>query len=167
VSKRVLFVGYGRAGKDTACEYLEKITTLKNAGTTSLYLCEAVAKKLSISKEEAYSRRHESDDMRMLWYNTGNEIREGDPLGLVRLAFTNGDITGGVRAKEEIVGIRETGIADIIIWIANFRVKKDPTVMFGPEDCDLIIQNNYGIQEFYERIERLAKFASLPLRNVY
>src|SRR4051812_44847639 len=32
-AKRILIVGHGRAGKDTACEFLAEVTTLRFAGT--------------------------------------------------------------------------------------------------------------------------------------
>lgn len=163
--KTIMFVGHGRAGKDEACQCLERITTLRNAGTTSKYLCKHVAKKLGVSVEEAYRRRHESDDMRMTWYHTGNEVRDKGPTTLIREALQHGEITGGVRGLEEIVAARHEKAVDIIVWVDNNRVKKDPTVMFTPKECDLIIPNHWSLEEFYERIDRFAMFAGLPLRQ--
>lgn len=163
--KTIMFVGEGRAGKDTACEYLEKITLLRNAGTTSKYLCKYVAKKLGVSEEEAYNRRHESDDMRILWYNTGNEVRNQGPTTLIREALQHGEITGGIRDLEEILACKRERVVDLIVWVENKMVKKDPTVMFTSREADIVIENNWSLEEFYERIERLAKFAGLPLRQ--
>src|SRR5262245_47607276 len=55
---RVLVVGPSGAGKDTACEYLARVTNLRFAGTTSLYLAKYVAARLGVSEEEAYRTRH-------------------------------------------------------------------------------------------------------------
>lgn len=159
--KKLLIVGHGRAGKDTACEYLAQITGLRNAGTTSKYLAEYVAGKLGLSVEEAYARRHESDAMRMVWYNAGNELREKDPTILIRQALANGEITGGVRDREEVVRARTQGLVDLVVWIENRSVRSDPTVQFGPEDCDLVIPNNGSLEEFYDRLRRFAQFAGL------
>lgn len=161
----ILLVGHGRCGKDTACEYLAKITTLRNAGTTSKYLCREVAHRKGISEEEAYARRHESDEMRTDWYNIGNEMREGGPTTLVRKALDRGEITGGVRAYDEIVACKDEGLFDIIIWIENNRVAIDPTVKFTSKECDLVIENNWTLEEFYERLRRFVRFAKLPLSN--
>lgn len=161
----ILLVGHGRCGKDTACEYLAKITTLRNAGTTSKYLCMEVAHRLGLSEEEAYARRHESDEMRIQWYNIGNEIREKGPTTLARMAFENGEISGGVRDYEEIVSCKNEGLADIIIWVENNRVPMDPTVKFTSKECDLVIENNWTLEEFYERLARFANFAKLPFRR--
>ena len=162
--KRLLFVGMGRAGKDTACEYLSEITLLRNAGTTSKYLCKYVADKLGLSEEEAYARRHKSNEMRTVWYNLGNELRANDPAVLLKEALKHGEITGGVRDHAEIVAARKEGLVDLIIWVANNRVPKDPTVKFGPEDCDIIIENHWGLEDFHARLLRFARFAGLALR---
>lgn len=170
MKKKILICGMGRAGKDCACEYLAQITGLRNAGTTSKYLAEYVAQKLGVSVEEAYARRHESDEMRVIWYNIGNEIRKNDPSILIRTALEHGEITGGVRDWEEVVRARRDGLVDLVVWIENNRVAVDPTVKFGPEACDLVIQNNGSLEEYHERLERFARFASLgvfPERRVW
>jgi hypothetical protein len=159
--KKLLIVGEGRAGKDTACEYLSAITGLRNAGTTSRYLCRHVAYDLGLSEEEAFRRRHESDEMRILWYNKGNEVRQQGPTTLIREALENGEITGGIRDLAEIICCREEGLVDLIIWVENLRVRKDPTVMFTSRECDVVIQNNWDLAAFQGRLERFAKFAGL------
>jgi hypothetical protein len=164
IKPKIIFVGEGRAGKDTACEYLAKITTLVNAGTTSKYLAKFVAQKLGISEEEAYAKRHESDETRLLWYHTGNEVREAGPTTLLREAFKYGDISGGLRDLKEVVAAREEGVADLIVWIENKRVTKDPTVMFDSSVADIVIENNGTIEEFERKISRFAKFAGLPIK---
>ena len=45
--KRLLIVGPARAGKDTACEYLARVTDLRFAGTTSRFLAKYVAAHLA------------------------------------------------------------------------------------------------------------------------
>jgi hypothetical protein len=162
--KKILFVGHGRSGKDTACEHFAKLTGLRNAGATSKYLCGYVAAKLGLSVEEAYARRHESDEMRTFWYHAGNELREKGPTTLVRMALANGEITGGVRDLVEIVAARKEGLVDLIVWVENDRVKPDPTVMFTSKEADFVVENNWGLEEFHNRLERLAAFAGL-LRN--
>lgn len=163
--KTIMFVGEGRAGKDTACDFLAQITTLRNAGTTSKYLCKYVAEELGLSVEDAYARRHESDEMRMVWYNKGNEVREKGPTTLAREALKHGEITGGVRALDEILAIRAERVVDLIVWIENKRVKKDPTVKFTSAECDIVIENNGTLEEFRERLRRFAEFANLPKKT--
>lgn len=166
MTKRLLIVGHGRAGKDTALDYLAKITTLRNGGTTSLYLCEYVAKKLGLPTDVAYQRRHESDEMRTFWYNAGNELRQNGPTTLIRMALEHGEMTGGVRDYEEIFAAKREGIVDLIIWIDNNRVKVDPTVKFSEREADIIIPNHWSLEEFHERLARFARCAQLPMRDL-
>ncbi len=160
-NKKLMIVGMGRAGKDTAGEYLGMVTNLKFAGTTSLYLAKYVAQRLGVSTKEAYANRHESNDMRKLWYDTGRQLRALDPGVLIRESMEFGDIIGGVRDVEEIETARRENLVDLIVWIENRRVPPDPTVMFDESVCDIVIQNNGSLEEFYTRLDRFAAFAGL------
>jgi hypothetical protein len=163
--KTVLFCGHGRAGKDTACEMLAAATTLRNAGTTSKYLAEYVAAKLGLPVGEAYARRHETDEMRVFWYDAGNELRAAGPATLIRAALAHGEVTGGARDLAEVVAARSEGIVDLVVWVANDRVRPDPTVKFTERECDIVLPNHWSLDELRGRIERLARFAGLPLRS--
>ncbi len=163
--KKVLFCGHGRSGKDTCCEYLASITTLRNAGTTSAYLADYVAGKLGLPVAEAYRRRHESNEMRTFWYDAGNEMRTQGPTTLLRIALGHGEITGGLRDLAEVVAAKEEGLVDVIVWIDNNRVPPDLTVKFTERECDIIIPNHWGLADLYERLDRFARFAGLPMRQ--
>lgn len=156
--KRVLFVGHGRHGKDTACEELSKATGWKNAGTTSLYLTPYVIKEyerlgMGHLRNDAYLHRHQN---RELWRRVGDEIRQNDPALLVKEALKVGPITGGCRGLPEIEAVRRESVVDLIVWVdASKRLPPDPTVEFGPEVADLILANNGTEAEFRYKIQRL------------
>lgn len=154
----VMFVGHGRAGKDTASEMFAKITGLRFAGSLSRQLAVHMAGVLGLSVEEAYARRHED---RMKWYEEGNKLREKGPTTLIRSALRHGDITNGARDRAEVIAAREEGLVDLIVWIENPRVPTDPTLKFGPDDCDIAILNTGGLDQLYRNLERLAAFANL------
>lgn len=160
--KRILVVGHGRAGKDTACEYLASITTLRFAGSTSRYLARHVAARLGVPEGEAYRTRHRD---RNLWHRVGNEVRRQDPALLVRESPAHADIVGGVRDLEEIAACRQENLVDLIVWVANERAPRDSTVTFGERDCDIAIPNHWTLEEFRRRLLVLARFAGLPMRT--
>ncbi len=164
---KLLIVGHGRSGKDTALEYLAFVTNLTNAGTTSKYLAKYVAVELGIPGAEAYANRHESAEMRERWKRIGDKIRKDDPALLIKEALKFGDITGGVRDILEIQAARAENLVDLIIWVQNDRVPKDTTVTFTERDCDIIIPNNWSLQEFHDRLWRFANFAYLPMKLEY
>lgn len=159
-AKKILFVGHGRSGKDTACQMFAEITGLRDAGTTSLALTRYVAEKLGVPEADAYARRHESPEMRILWFETGNEIRRHDPALLVREMFAKGDISGGVRGRPEIEAVRRERLADLIVWVDR-DVPADPTMEYGPEFADVVVQNRGTLDEFRWKLFRLAEFAGL------
>lgn len=159
--KHILIVGHSRAGKDTACEYLAKITALRFAGTTSVYLAKYVAARLGLSVEEAYRTRHQN---RNFWHRVGKEIRKRDPGLLIRESLEHAEIVGGVRDREEMVVCRQAQLVDLIVWIGNDRVPRDATLKFGERDCDITVPNHWSLEEFQQRLRRLARFAGLPMR---
>jgi len=148
---KILFVGHGRCGKDTACEIAADLTYLRNAGTFSKYLTPYVAFRLGVSEEVAYAERHQN---REVWMDTGNQVRKDDPTAICRMAFANGDVSGGVRGLPEIVAIRDKRIADLIVWIDR-DVPADPTLEFGPEYADLRVSNAGTVEEFRDRLRHL------------
>lgn len=160
MSKTVMFVGPGRCGKDTACAYVSQVTGLRNAGTTSKYLTPYVARKLGINDEEAYYRRHESDAMRKLWFDTGNEVRQQDPLLLVKEALKHGEITGGIRDYVEVSAVWLYRPVDLLVWIDR-DVPDDPTLKFDRGFADIVVDNTSSISMFYERLRNLCRFAGL------
>lgn len=155
---KLLLVGYGRAGKDEGLAYLSALTGLRNGGCTSIYLLPYVAAELGASWTETYEARHRN---REEWFRIGNKLREKDPGILLRQALAQGDLTGGVRDIEEIIAARTMRLVDLIVWIENERVPIDNTVKFDSSHCDLIIQNNGTLEEYHEKLNRLATFVGL------
>ena len=159
--KRILVVGHGRVGKDTACEYLAKVTNLRFAGTTSLYLTKFVAERLGVSVQEAYRTRHQN---RNLWHRIGKEVRKKDPGFLLRESLANAEIVGGICDLEEMAVCRQERLVDLVVWINNDRVPADSTIKFSERDCDISVPNHWSLEEFQRRLLQLANFAGLPLR---
>lgn len=157
-----MLVGRGRAGKDEAGLFLQKYTTLRFAGTTSLYLAPYVAKEMGVSIQAAYESRHKH---RMIWYEIGNRIRKEDPGLLIRKSLEHGEIVGGIRDIKEIQAVREDRLVDLIVWIERAQAPYDPTLKFGVKETDITILNHWSLPEFHERLARFARFAGLPLRN--
>lgn len=154
---KICVVGKGRSGKDTICQYLAEATGLRFEGTTSLFLAEYVAEKKGCSAEEAYKVRHSSPEERMLWFDTANEIREKDPLKLVRRALVKSDITGGLRCDKEMLAAIKAGVFDLVLWVERKEIPEDPTMKFDSSYADLIIENNQDLEHLYFKLDKIAK----------
>jgi hypothetical protein len=154
--------GMGRAGKDTASEWLRDNTVLRFGGGSSWSAAPYMGRILGKSAEEAYRDRHQD---RMFWFNKLNELREKEgPTCLVKLCLEHSDIICGLRNRVELIGGRDEGLIDLIIWIENPRVDKDPTVEFTIDDADIVVRNNDTLDVFYKRLRNLAAALKI-LRN--
>ena len=151
---KLAICGRGRAGKDEAAKWFNENTTVRYSGfSTSAVITPYAAKRLGISEEEAFRRRHED---RMLWYKIGNELREHDPAFLARQTFERGDIAVGIRDANEMQAVLDEELIDLAIWIER-DVPPDPTLTYGPEFCDVIVLNTGEIEAMYARLEALSK----------
>lgn len=151
---KLLLVGYGQAGKDSAGEWLQENFNCKFGGSTSFYLARHVARITGQPEQQCYEARRQNRD---LWWRIGRELRDNDPGCLIREALANGNVIAGVRDKCEVVAAREQGLVDVIAWIENPNVPVDPTMEFTMADCDLVIPNMSDLQAFYSRLRVFAK----------
>lgn len=160
----IALCGYGRAGKDTAAEWLRDHTVLRFSGGCSWTALPYMARRLSedfgrlVTEEEAYRRRHED---RMKWYTYMNEYRKDeyrkdDPARLIRDVLQHSDLVCGVRDRCELLAAREEQLLDLVVWIDR-DVPVDPTVTYSIDDCDIVVRNHGTIHEFHQRLYRLAR----------
>lgn len=151
---KILFVGYGRSGKDTAGQFLHGRGCLRYGGSTSWAALSIVAGFFRRHPMEVWDRRHEH---RATWKELCDGVRSaGDQCFLIRRALETGDMITGVRGLPEIEAAIAEKLFDSIVWIDNPRVEKDFTVDFGPEKATDIIINDGTLPLFYERLLRWA-----------
>lgn len=150
----LLFVGYGRAGKDEAASFVSKISGRRYAGSFSWAALPFVAARLGLHPQVAWETRH---TMRKQWYDYCNDLRASDPTILARLVLAQGDITAGLRDKVELDACKKAGLFDRVVWIDRPGTPVDPTVTFGPEDCHQVIENKGTLSEYHETLEWMWK----------
>lgn len=132
---------------------------MRFVGSTSHYLLPFMAEELGLSLEEAWATRHQH---RMAWYRKGRELREVDPLTLLRLSMAENDLVVGCRDFEEIDAARDAGLLDLVIWVdPGDRVPPDPTLKYGIERADIVIPNQWGSEEFDLRLGRFLRNSAL------
>lgn len=148
--------GMGRAGKDTAGEYIDAITQgeISYPGSASWRGIRLIAHMVGVTPEEAYRDRHQHRDFMIKAFHA---IRGYDYPLLVRMCLGAGDMVVGVRGKLELEEIKRENIINLAIWIDNNRVSADHTVEYGPDDCDLSISNHGSLLEFYSKLHRLVR----------
>jgi len=157
---KILFCGYGRAGKDEAAAYLARITGLRYAGSFSWAALPYVAARLGQHPQVAWETRH---DHRNQWYNYCNDLRASDPTILARMVIAQGDIAAGLRDKVELDAVKAAKLFDHIIWIERAGNPQDPTVTFSARDCHHYLPNDGTLAQFHRELENFAAFMNIPL----
>ncbi len=148
------FCGMGRAGKDTAAEYVCAHTDAVYPRSASWQALPFIAHMIGVSEEEAWNSRHQN---REFWIAACHAFRGSDYTLLVRLCLSAGDVAVGIRGRLELAAAVRTGVVDLTLWVDNPRVPKDVTVEYGPEDCDIVVTNHGSITEFYAKLHRLVR----------
>jgi cytidylate kinase len=154
----IAICGPGRCGKDTMADRLVEKWGYTYAGTTSTVISREIAQREGITFEEAHAQRHQR---REEWFRVGIELRGRDAAALAREVLKTGNLVVGVRDYNEMFAVIEEGLADIVIWVAR-DVPHDPTMHYGPEMCDIVIENRLSLEAFHSRIDRLAKALGIP-----
>lgn len=155
---RIAIVGPGECGKNEAARWFAAHTPLRFRKTTSEVIAEAVAALRRCTVEEAMANRRAERDY---WLAVGNELRALDPCYLVRETLDDAEICVGIRAPVELATAKANGLLDLVIWIDRADIPHDPTMLFGSEMADVIVENHGSLACLHARLERLARFAGL------
>lgn len=157
--KKILFVGYGRAGKDEAASYVSAKTQLRYAGSFSWAALPHMAEFLGQHPQVAWDNRHKH---RELWKTELDRLRTVDQCFLARKVLATGEVTAGLRDKAEIDAVKAEKLFDHIIWITRPGIPVDPTVTFSPVDCDILIHNDGTLEQFHASLDKLIDLLDLP-----
>lgn len=157
---KILFCGFGRAGKDTAAMYLAKVTGLRYAGSFSWAALPHMANLLGQHPCQAWEERHKN---RELWKAELDKLRESDQCYLARKVLETGDIAAGLRDKKEIDAVKREKLFNHIVWVHRPGTPVDPTVTYGAGDCGGFINNQGTLEDFHTTIEQWASQHQIPL----
>lgn len=159
----VAFLGYGRAGKDTAGEYWCQRLGIHYVGSLSAMVAPFLARSVGDTIDNAWRLRHRHRDF---WLNWCHGFRDGDLTLLLRLGLAVGDVIVGVRGRMELAAVRREALAWPLIWVGNSRCPDDPTVEFLERDCDITILNEGTHFDYYRKIDALIDMMKLaPVHN--
>jgi hypothetical protein len=151
--------GHGRAGKDTAGEYVCARANTVYPGSCSRLVLPLLAHMIGVPEDQAWRERH---DHRDFWIDACHAVRADDYAFLVKLCLGAGDTAVGIRGRLELEAVTRGGIVDLTVWVDNPRVLTDWTVEYGAGDCDLIIANHGTLLEFYRKLDRLLGVLNAP-----
>lgn len=161
---KLAIVGPGCCGKDTCAEYLAKHTGLRYTHGISRQAAPYVYRHLLTmgftykNVEECYDDRA---NHRTKWADAIDVLQAHDPAAITRELLVEQDIVTGVRRGREHQTLVDEGIVDCWIWIDRVHNDDgsdihDPTQGFGANDCDIVILNHWGLDEYRQKLKALA-----------
>lgn len=157
---KLMIMGYGRHGKDTACEILKDKHGL-NFESSSLAAAQhaiyPVLKNLIGYRtlEECYNDRH---NHRTLWFELIKAFNHHDKARLARLIYHEYDIYAGIRNAEEFFSARSERLFEYAVWVDRSRVLPEETtssctVTHGM--ADYILDNNGDLDHLRSEIKTM------------
>lgn len=148
-------LGMGRAGKDTAGEFLAAKFNLAPTISSSLNALPLCAHMAGVTSKDDYAAYYaERHQNRVFWIHALHALRKGDLTRLARWCLGACDLAIGLRGKEEFAAVMSEGVCDLSVWVHR-DVPVDPTVEFTREDCDVVVDNTTTLERFHERLTRL------------
>jgi hypothetical protein len=160
---KIMLMGYGRHGKDTAADILRDHYELKIASSSYFVAEKAVYPTLKniysyADLEACYQDRH---NHRKEWFDLINKYNRPDLSRMSREIFAENDVYVGLRNHEEYFAAKDAKAFDFSIWIdARERLKSIEDISsctVSPHMADIIIDNNGSIQDLHYNIYQVMK----------
>ena len=150
---QVLFVGWGRAGKDEAAQFAEAHLGLRYGGSFSWHAKEHIAKLLGVHPMTAWEQRHKN---RQFWKDECDKLRQEDQCYLARKVLKDGDIGAGLRDRVEFDAVVRERLFDRIVWVDRPGTPEDFTVTFTVADVIAagghVIKNDGTLMEYHRKL---------------
>jgi hypothetical protein len=156
----VLFVGWGRAGKDESGKLFGECTKAKYGESTSWAMCPYLAAALHLPVQFAWENRHND---RMFWKAWCDAFRKEDPTIMSKMVLAHGDILVGTRGQIEFHETMKAKVVDHAVWVERPGVPPDPTVDFTKEEVlsyegrASVLVNDGSIDDLRTKVRSLAK----------
>lgn len=149
---KLLVIGHGRHGKDTACEILQDEYEYSFI-SSSLYVAEHVMMPITDYPDvlSCYDDRHNN---RQFWMDSIKAYNHPDLARLSKEIVAEYDIYCGLRDYDEFKEARVQGVFDYVIGVdASERISyRDPTFQIPMSECDYIVDNNHDAEHLASEI---------------
>lgn len=167
---KIAICGPGRCGKDIASRWFNTFTILRFVMSTSELAAEYMfntMNDLGHTYSDPLACWQDRSNHRRLWGQMIDKLNEkkGCELYLAGTEKTNDqDIWNGIRRKRELRACKRHGLFQTSIWIERLMVPTDPTIDYGPEECDMAVTNNTTPQDFFVKLDNIATLMGVKLR---
>jgi hypothetical protein len=156
---KLIVMGCGDHGKDTACEYFSTIFGLTFI-SSSWAACDLVvypALKEELGYETVEQCFADRRNQRAKFYETIKAYNTPDKTRLARQVFELVDIYCGMRCVEEFEAAKTQGLFDYAIWVDASKRRppeSDASCTVTPDLADIVINNNGTTDELFFEVFR-------------
>lgn len=150
---RVLIIGHGRHGKDTAAEFLAQATGYKFASSSEFAAQKAVFPLVSDLYPDWRAAYDDRINHRELWYHAirAYNLRPGPMLAEQLLA--DHDVYVGMRSRAEFERSRD--LFDLVVWVDRSEVlppEPGNSMELTAEDADWFLDNNRDLEHLEAQV---------------
>lgn len=155
---KIAICGLGRAGKDTAAEYLRDEFGLRYTHGTSRWAAMIVWVEMTKRNinydtvQECFEDRH---NHRELWAKIIGRHNAADPCRMYRECLEHQDILVGLRWRSEFLACKAAKLWDVSLYVTRPGCI-DPTCEVLPGDCDYVIRNDGTLAQFHAKLSHWA-----------
>jgi len=157
---KLMIVGHGRHGKDTACEILRDKYgfTFESSSKfcSKLFIFDQLKDKYGYKTEEdCYIDRH---NRRAEWFKLISDFCEEDAAALGKSIFSEYNIYCGCRSKRELNSMKLQGVFDYCVWVdrsEHLPPEDSSIISIEPWMADFIIDNNRDIAQLETNLDHL------------
>lgn len=153
---RILIIGHGDHGKDTAAAILADIAGLSFASSSEFCAQKAVfplVADIYPTWQACYAGRR---NHRALWYHAIRAYNLRPGLTLAEQLLADHEIYVGMRSRAEFENAR--GLFDLVMWVDRSRVlppEPDGSMELAATDADLVVDNNGSLDDLRDEIARV------------
>ena len=152
----VMILGNSGSGKTTAAEMMAKLLGSPPPRNCSDFIIEDYAventdspmKALNLSKKILANK----GDYRKKLFEYGLKRQASDPAYPVSEAFRHTNVVTGVRTPENLAATRKIIKDLVVVWIERSKSGKGSTDKLGPEDADIVINNDGTFEDLEKKL---------------
>lgn len=140
---RLLLIGHGRHGKDTAAEILARLGGFRFVSSSEFCAERAVFPLVSDLYPDWRAAYADRANHRELWYHAIRAYNLRPGPGLADQILAGHDIYVGMRSRAEFVRFRSS--FDLVVWIDRSRAmppEESRSMELTAQDADVILDNN-------------------------
>ena len=158
---KILILGHGRHGKDTFAEIIAEQYGIKfmssSQAAADIFIYDRLKDKYGYNtSEECYNDR---SNHRKEWYDMICDFNKYDKTALAKEILKINDCYVGMRDHREITECMEQKLFDLIVWVdASERLPAEgkDSMNIDKSIADFIVENNGTLEEFEEKVCRIA-----------